>query len=50
MMIPLMWIAFLLFTIISTVNTLAEIMHKAIDSCCKDDWGTREVFKPNCDC
>ncbi len=39
-----------LSTIISTVNTLAEIMHKAIDSCCKDDWGTREVFKPNCDC
>ncbi|EMG6083295.1 VWA domain-containing protein [Proteus mirabilis] len=39
-----------LSTIISTVNTLAEIMHKAIDSCCKEDWGTREVFKPHCDC
>lgn len=39
-----------LSTIMSTVNTLAEIMHKAIDSCCKDEWNTSYTHKKGCDC
>lgn len=38
-----------LTSIISTVNTLAEIINKTIDSCCKDEWGNRQLPAKDCD-
>nr|WP_265576323.1 VWA domain-containing protein [Proteus sp. CD3] len=38
-----------LASIISTVNTLAEIINKTIDSCCKDEWGNRQLPAKDCD-
>lgn len=38
-----------LTSIISTVNTLAEIINKTIDSCCKDEWGNRQLPAKDCE-
>lgn len=39
-----------LTSIISTVNTLAGIINKTIDSCCKDEWGNHHPPAKDCDC
>lgn len=39
-----------LTSIISTVNTLAGIINKTIDSCCKDEWGNHHLPAKDCDC
>lgn len=39
-----------LTSIISTVNTLAEIMNKAIDSCCKEEGNNHHIPTKDCDC
>ncbi|WP_211823828.1 VWA domain-containing protein [Proteus terrae] len=39
-----------LTSIISTVNTLAGIINKTIDSCCKDEWKNHHIPAKDCDC
>ncbi|MBI6527992.1 VWA domain-containing protein [Proteus vulgaris] len=39
-----------LTSIISTVNTLAGIINKTIDSCCKDEWANHHLPAKDCDC
>lgn len=37
-------------SIMSTVNTLAGIVNKAIDSCCKEEWNNHHVLVKDRDC
>lgn len=39
-----------LTSIISTVNTLAEIINKVIDSCCKEEGKNHHIPTKDCDC